>query len=145
MGIYMSSCAIIGVKITPTSETKAFRVRGCNHAETSEPFCSNCGAKMWKTGTETVNQFQYLYDDFLNPVMDQLAAHFDGLIVIETDHEMDNVWIGYGATVENHENALIPLRDYEQIKNEIKEVLEGFGVWEQCKDSFGLWVLSTGR
>ena len=145
MGIYMSSHAMIGVKFTPTHKTKEVTIRGCDHSESKSNFCAICGKKMWINGTIFIHQFEDIHEDILDSVAVKLNGRFDGFVVTAWDYNSENFYLGYGATVENHEDVRIPLIDFEHIKNDLKEILEEFGIWEQCKDSFGLWVVSTGN
>lgn len=150
MGIYMMSHALIGVKFTPTSTSEKVRVRGCNHAETNDAFCSNCGKKMWKKEKKVVNQFECIWEELTDPVLTELEARFNGFavvaVVIDT---IDCVYFGYGAGVSNFEQARIPLPGVDgpdlDIEGILKEVLGKYGIWEQCKDSFGMWVVSEGK
>ena len=143
MGIYMSSHAMVGVKFTPTETSEKVKVRGCNHRKTEDNFCPECGNKMWKKETVVTHQFEDMHYDFLEPVSEKLGELFSGFVVAAWQDE-EYFYIGYGATVEDFEDARIPMVDFEHVKNDLKSVLEEYGVWEQCKDTFGLWVVSTG-
>ncbi len=144
MGIYMSSYAMIGVKFTPTVKTEKVKKRGCEHPVKEAKFCSLCGKKMWNKETDTIHQFEYIDEDLLEPVGDKLEECFGGFVVSTRDFDAEHYYIGYGTDVDEHEDAQIPLIDPDEVKNKLKEILEEFGVWDQCKDSFGFWLISTG-
>lgn len=146
MGIYMSATAIIGVKFTPSEPivTESF-IRGCEHAGSDGKFCSECGAPIWKDRTTYEQQFEDIHEDFMEPVLERLDDLFDGHAVVEGDYDWNNFYIGYGATCDNFEEAMTPIINHEHIFSKLASVLVEFGVWEQCKDSFGLWTISTGH
>lgn len=150
MGIYMTSHALIGVKFTPIDKELPTKKRGCSHVGSESKFCAECGAPMWKDGTKYERQFEDIHEDFLEPVLETLVDKFAGYAVVAEVYDTTTAfYIGYGASVENFEQARIPLPgeggpdlDIERI---LEEVLLEYGVWEQCKDSFGMWAVSEGR
>ena len=141
----MSSHAMVGVKFTPTETSENVKIRGCRHPETEDKFCAECGKSMWTDYTEVIHQIEDIHEDFLEPVSEKLNELFDGFVVATWGYDSDTYYIGYGSTVEDHEVARIPLVDFAHVRNDLKNVLEEYGVWEQCKDTFGLWVISTGH
>ena len=144
MGIYMQSSAMLGVRFKPTSTRKEVVVRGCDHPETNHAYCSQCGKQMWIKETETVDQFEYISDDLLEPLTEELDEKFNGRGVVAYGGDWDQFFFGYGATVDNFECKQVAIADAEDIRRDLKEVLEKHGIWDQCKDSFGFWAISVG-
>lgn len=147
MGIYMSATAIIGVKFTLNEPVKTTsHKRGCEHPPIEDmEFCGQCGAPLWKPQTSYAHQFEEIEDDFIDPVLKRLNSLLNGCAVVEADNEWENFYIGYGATCDDFEETKLPLLDRDTILDALAITLGEIGVWDSCKDSFGLWVVSTGH
>ena len=145
MGIYMSSHAMIGVKFNPVDKEVPSIQRGCSHTGSDNKFCGECGAPMWKEKTHMERQFENIYEDLVEPVLSELVVKFNGFAVATWGYDGNGYYFGYGSTVEDHEDAQIPLIDYEVVRSVLEEVLTQYGIWDQCKNTFNLWVISTGH
>lgn len=145
MGIYMESYAMVGVKFTPTITHEKVVVRGCNHTETKDNFCPQCGKKMWVKETKTIHQFEDIFDDVVEPLSNKLNETFDGHGVVAFDYDSEHFFFGYGVYAESHQCRRIPLLDSEDVKRDLQEALEEYKIWDQCKDSFGFWIVSVGH
>ena len=143
MGIYMSATAIIGVKFTPTETSVETKKRGCSHPDSEENFCSECGSSIWIKDISYSPQFEDIHEDFIEPVLDRLNDLFDGCAIIESDYNTCDFYIGYGVTSNDFGKKRIAAMNPELVVDDLKQVLREFEVWEQCEDSFGLWIIST--
>jgi len=145
MGIYMTHYAFIGVKFSPSTQLVDRIQRGCSHDGAKAKFCSECGAPMWKDKQDRVNQFDDIHEELIEPLYEELEEHFNEHVVVGTDHDGDAIYIGYGTSVENFEESNIPLIDQEIVKSVLQPILEKYKIWNQCSDTLGFWLVSTGH
>ncbi len=126
MGYDATAQTIIGVKINEKHLYENKPVRCCQHPEKDSKFCSECGKPMWKD-CQVRKDF---YDD------DNVVSEVFNLV--ELQHAD---WCFIGLVAESGSQGA-PVKqtitDIEFVKQELKEVLEPLGLWEE--ESFGIWT-----
>ena len=145
MGSYMTSHALIGVKFEPNNTEIDIKVRGCNHPESESSFCSECGTQMFIDAVEYSDQFECIYEELLDPIETAFADRFNDNGIVVDAHD-GTYFFGYGASVDNFEQERIPFAEtsYERIRVILQEILEPYGIWDQCRESYGFWIVSEG-
>jgi hypothetical protein len=84
-----------------------------------------------------------------NGMIFQMSSSTDGYTYDHLyDQQSERVWIGYGSTVSDEETGLLPVKSYEQIKDDIALMLEPYirkGLIELNPKKFGVWTIFTGH
>lgn len=126
MGKSYNSYALIGYQIqSPKFEYETKIIKGCIHENPENSiFCSICGVKT-KTSERSIlktEKYKQWYDDFVNDFANK--NHNDYIVAWDSDFYL---WAGYGVRIYDYcYYASIPIKDYEEIKKDIKELLKPF-------------------
>jgi hypothetical protein len=146
MGIYYRSYAILGVRFKlngPRFETVE-KTHSCDHPErTGKTYCPTCGTKVRErevfSKTELAEEFRDKVEEGKMP---------PGFICVTPSDYFGYHHIGFGITSsrEDETNRTTNLHDIDTIRQQIKAILEPWGIFDQeVMDSFGLYSLTLGR
>ena len=136
MGTSVTATAMLGVKISVDVIEHKTQVRGCKHNETKNKFCSECGEETWKIEVE--------YDDHpIHEVTDCISV--SDPFVHQFSYDGNEVWFGVGDQIDpkydDKESTAFGLPDIENIREQIKSVLEPIGCWDKKVESTFGWHL----
>jgi hypothetical protein len=129
MGYDATAQTIIGVKIDKNQLYENRPVRCCQHKETDKKFCSECGKMMWKD--------RKVRKDFYDAAQENDNIVGEVFRLIEIQHS-DSCFIGLLAESESNGRFAKQNVDVESIKQELQEVMELIGLWEE--EDFGIWT-----
>lgn len=128
MGVDYYASAVLGCEVTGKLRYEVEK-RGCLHDAGDQPFCPKCGKQT--VIKETVNIPEY-EDDAIG------AEDGPYLTVFSTTDNRRQI-AGIGTTVDSDgcNEAQFMLVNFDEIKRQVREVLEPLGLWDETK--FGMW------
>lgn len=130
MGTNAYAYTIIGIQLPLSALTTIHKYRGCNDPETSDKFCSRCGAPMWHEEKDTATAIEELQEKLKQfPKSLQLG--------IVEDHDAQLVYVGTVIEPEYDKvSANIPFNEIPNFQV-IKETLENLNLDAR---NFGIWT-----
>ena len=143
--------AMVGIHCKDQCTTKTEKVRGCNHRETSDNFCPDCGKKMWiKSKTQTclsdkLEHLQLWHGNEEGDVDEGVISMIYSPMTGPADFVVGKVLADYdtagGAQVEQFD--VLTDEEYTEAYEQTKAALEPLGLWDPEKFGYLLYAIYT--
>ena len=141
--------AMVRIHCKDQCTAKTEKVRGCNHRETSDNFCPDCGKKMWvKNKTETClsdklehlqlwhgNEEGDIDESALSMIYSPMCGPVDfvvGKVLEDIDSDMEGAAAPFNIPTDE---------EYMAVYEETKAVLEPLGLWKPEKFGYLLYAI----
>lgn len=145
MGLDFRATALIGVEIDVKLLYIPIAIRGCEHTETNDSFCGQCGKPIWKWEIRIREEFcNPKYPEDLNDGKVFKDLSLSGTTWNERTETPDRMFLGVSVKSwgdSDEEASRIDIPDIDEVQQQLIEFLDPLGLWDIGK--FGLWSLSS--
>ena len=142
--------AIVGVYCKDRCTTTKTTVRGCNHRETNQTFCAECGKKMWvKEKVESclsdkLEHLQEWHGDEDGEFNESAIAMIYSSMCGPTEFVVGRVLESFDL---DDEGVAVPFNtlsgeEYAAAYDQTKAALEPLGLWDEEKFGYMLYAIS---
>ena len=145
MSVTIITFALIGIKITTDDNMFGVTRRAtCSHKfdVIKSRYCSKCGSQVEEIENK-FPQFENSYS-FVEEMSDELSEKFGKNWKVGSSYNNNYIVIGYGLNIDPTENEYMMCKylSPDEIKLNLKEVLDPYGLYVDNENTFGLHLVA---